>query len=69
MGGGGGGGRVEPVLTTAKRVFVSCCNLFSVQRLEELEEIDCWKKVYDNTYIFLELVKEIFCILLIIGRF
>jgi hypothetical protein len=54
----GGGGGMEPSLATAKSVFFftyTCFMLYSLfyaQRLEELEEIDCWKKVYNINYIF-----------------
>jgi hypothetical protein len=48
-------GWVEPALTTTKKAFSSLfiivSYLFSAQRLEELEEIDCWKKVYNINYI------------------
>jgi hypothetical protein len=63
-GGGGGGLGVEPILTTGKSVvvftytFFMSCSLFSLQRLEELEEIDCWKKVNNINYI-LKLIKNI----------
>jgi hypothetical protein len=51
------------------RLYTYTCfmlySLFSVQRLEELEEIDCWKKVNSINYI-LKLVTDIFVFCLII---